>query len=100
EHAQREAGVDDLVRQGVGGTPAALNDRIEAHFLGVADSVRQLGENPAFVEVRGVHDVSGCAESIGEADAASRQTLRMMKEKDLSQGDPALCGVSRPTRFG
>jgi hypothetical protein len=39
---------------------------VEADFLGVLNTVGEVGEDLAVVEIRRVHDVSGSAESIGE----------------------------------
>jgi len=82
-------GIDDAVRQAVRGKATALEDRVEADLLGVANAVGEGGEDLALVEIRRVHDVSGSAESIGEGEAPTRQALRVMKEQNLGHVDAA-----------
>jgi hypothetical protein len=66
---EREAGVDDFVRHAGGRESTALDDRVEPDLLGVAHAVGEFGERLAVVEIRGVNDVSGSAEFIGEGEA-------------------------------
>ena len=56
--SEREPGVDDLGRQILRGEPASLHDRVEAGLPDVGHAVGELGERPALVEIRRVHDVS------------------------------------------
>jgi hypothetical protein len=63
---EREPGIDDFVRQAVSGDSAALNDGAEADLLGVANALREVGEDFALVEIWGMHDVSAGAELISE----------------------------------
>jgi hypothetical protein len=71
QHPERETGIDDVVRQPVGGESTALDDRLEADLLGVAHAIGELGEGLAVVEVRGVNEVSRSAELIGERPDAT-----------------------------
>jgi hypothetical protein len=88
QHPQREPGIDDFARQVLRREPAALDDRVEANLLGVADALVELGEELAVVEIRGVNDVAGSAEFIGEREASRRESLRVVEHK-LSHADPA-----------
>src|ERR671918_823548 len=72
--AQREPGIDDLVRQAVRGHSTALDDRVEADLLRVLHAVGELREGLAVVEIREVHDVSGSPELVGERQASGRQS--------------------------
>ncbi len=81
---EREPGVDHAVGQAVRSPAAALDDRVEANFLGGANTPGEVGEDLAVVEIRRVHDVSGGAQSIGEGEAPTRQAVRVMKEQNLS----------------
>ncbi len=80
---QREAGVDDVVRQPVGGELTAFFYRAEAELLGVANAVGEVGERFAVVEIRRVHYVSGSAESIREREAPAGQALRVVKKQNF-----------------
>ena len=40
-HAEREASIDELVRQALSGKPTPLEDRVEADLLGVANALVQ-----------------------------------------------------------
>src|ERR687891_631879 len=82
--AQREPGIDDLVRQAVRGHSTALDDRVEADLLRVLHAVGELREGLAVVEIREVHDVSGSPELVGERQASGRRSLCMMEEQNLS----------------
>jgi hypothetical protein len=73
-HPEREPRIDHVVRQAVSGQSTALDDRVEADLLGVANAVGEFGEGLAVVEIRGVNDVSGGAEFIGEREAPGRQS--------------------------
>jgi hypothetical protein len=95
QHPEREPGIDDLVRQAVGGESTALDDRVEADLLGVANAVGEFGEGLAFAEIRGVNDVSGSAELIGEGEAPGRQPLCMMEKQKLSHVRGSLTGPAR-----
>ena len=86
QHPEREAGIDDFGRQAVSGESAALDDRVEADVLGVANAVGEFAEGLAGVEIRGMNDVSGSAEFLGEREAAGRQSLCVMEEQKLSHG--------------
>ncbi len=72
QHPEREPRIDDFVRQAVSGESAALDDRVEADLLGVANAIGEFGKGLAVVEVRGVDDVSGSAEFVGEGEAPDR----------------------------
>jgi len=80
---EREPGVDHAVGQAVGSQAPALDDRVEANFLGVANTLAEVGEELAVVEIRRVHDVSRGAQSIGEGEAPTGQAVRVMKEQNL-----------------
>jgi hypothetical protein len=73
-----------------GGESTALDDRVEADLLGVANAVGELAEGLAVVEIRGVNDVSPSAEFIGEGEAPGRQSLCMMEEQKLSHAGGSL----------
>lgn len=64
----REAGVDERVRQAVGGEPALLEDRVEADLLGVGNALVDRGERSAVVAIRGVNRVTGRAKLVGERE--------------------------------
>ena len=64
---------------------------VEADLLGIGDTVGEPSEGFSVVEIRGVNDVSGSAELIGEGEAAGRQSLRMMEEQKLGHG----CSLAR-----
>jgi hypothetical protein len=81
---EREPGIDDLVRQDVSGESTALDDGVEPDLLGVANAVGEFDEGLAVVEIRGVNDVSGGAELIGEREAPRRQSLCVMEHQNLS----------------
>jgi hypothetical protein len=83
QHPEREADVDDLVRQAVGGESTALDDRAEADLLAVADAVGQRGEGLAVVEIRGVNDVSRSAKLSGERPDAVGQALGVVEQDQL-----------------
>jgi hypothetical protein len=88
-HPEREAGIDDFVRQVVSGESTALDDRVEADLFGVVNAVGEFGEGLTVVEIWRVHDVSGSAESIGEGEAPGRQALSMMEEQNFGHVDAA-----------
>src|ERR1700676_677225 len=44
QHPEREPGVDEFVGQAVGGESTALDDRVEADLLAIADTVDEFGE--------------------------------------------------------
>ena len=50
---------------------------------GIANAIGEFGERLAFVEIRGVNDVSGGAELIGEGAAPGGQSLRMLEQQKL-----------------
>jgi hypothetical protein len=64
-HAQREPGVDELVRQPLDGRAATLEDRAEADLARVVDAIVDGSERPAFVEVGRMDAVPGGAELVG-----------------------------------
>ncbi len=78
QHTQRETGIDDFIRQAVGGAPAALDDRVETNVLRVANAFGELGEGLAVVEIRRVHDMLGGSEPVGERQAPRGQAVGMM----------------------
>jgi hypothetical protein len=45
KHPEREAGIDEVVRQALGGAPAARDDGVEADLLGIGE----VGESLAVV---------------------------------------------------
>jgi hypothetical protein len=92
QHAEREPGVDDVRAQILGGGPAAPDDLAEADLLGVGHAAGQIGEGPAVVEIRRVHDVAARAELVGEREAAGRQPMRMMEQDDFGHGACSLAG--------
>ena len=92
--AEREPAVDDLVRQSLGGEPAALDDRVEADLLGVADALVAVDEDPAFVEIRDVDDVTRRAQVVGEGQAPGGESVRVMEEQHLGHGNPAYWAVA------
>ena len=71
-HSERHPGIDDLVRQAVSGESPTFPDRVETDLFSVADTLKELGKDPAVIEIRGVHDVSGSTEFIGEGQAPRR----------------------------
>jgi hypothetical protein len=77
-------------RQAVSGESTALDDRVEADVLGVANAVGQVGEGLTIVEIRGMNDVSGSAEFLGESEASGRQSLCMMEEQKLGHAGDSL----------
>ncbi len=83
-HPERQTGVDEFGRQTLGGNDASLENRLEPDLSGVADAFVELGERVAVVEIRGVDDVPGGAEFIGERETPRRQSLRMMEQQQLS----------------
>jgi hypothetical protein len=84
QRPEREAGVDDFVRQAFSGESAAPDDRVEADLLGVANAVGEFGEGLAGVEIRGMSDVSGSTKFLGEREAAGRQSMCVMEEQKLT----------------
>ena len=94
-HPEREPRIDDLTGQAVSSEPTALEDGFEADLLRVANAVGELGEGLAVVEIRGVNEVSGSAELVGEGEAPVRQSLCMMEEQNLSHVGCSLEGRSR-----
>ena len=83
QRAEREAGIDELVRQAVGGEPTALGDRLEADLLGVADALVEVGEGLAVVEVRGVDDVPGSSQLVGEREESAGLPVCVMEQQYL-----------------
>jgi len=65
-HPKRKPGIDDFVRQALGGESAALGDRVEADLLRVANALVDRGERPPVIEIRGVDGVPGRTELVGE----------------------------------
>jgi hypothetical protein len=58
-HAEREAGIDELVGQLVRGPLAALDDLAEAELPDVLHAVFDAAEGAAVEEIGGVHGVAG-----------------------------------------
>jgi len=83
-HTQGESGIDDIVGQTVGGTPASLDDLVEANVTGIADPLVQGRESLAVVEVRRVDDVPCGAELGGERQNSGGKPLCVMKQNQLS----------------
>src|SRR6266536_4932746 len=82
-HPEREAGIDELVRQALSGEPTPLADRVEADLLGVANALVERSERLALVEIRGVNRVPGCAELVGERKESGCLSLCVVKEQYL-----------------
>lgn len=82
-YPDREAGIDEPVRQALSGEPTPLEYRVEADPFGVANAHLERGERPAFVEIRGVNRVSGCARLIGESKESGCRSLRVVKQQYL-----------------
>ena len=81
---EREPGVDELVRQAVGGEATALADRPEANLRRVPDTLVEVDERLTVVEIRGMNDVPGSAELVGESEEPRRLPLRVVEKKYLS----------------
>ena len=92
QHPEREPGVDDLVRQALGGGPAALDDRVESDLPGVGDAVRQGAEGLALVEVGHGHPVAGAAELVCELADPVGEALRVMEHDDVGHWSSLVCG--------
>lgn len=88
--AQREAGVDELGGQLVGGPDAAPEDLVEADLPGVADSGIQGVERAAVIAVRRVHGVTGAAQFVGERHDARRESVRVVEQHYFSHLDTPL----------
>jgi hypothetical protein len=83
QDAEREAEVDELRGQRVGGGSAAVHDRPEPDLAGVVDSVRELGERAAAVEVGRMNSVPGGSKLVGEPDDPGRQAEGVMEGENL-----------------
>jgi len=83
---EREPGVDEVLGQVFGSHLAALEDGVESDQLRVGHAVLDLVEPLALVQVRGVDDMPGRAELVGERDHPGGQTLGVVEEQDLSHG--------------
>jgi hypothetical protein len=83
QHPEREAPVDDLVRQVFRRDTPALDDRVEADLLRVAHPLVEVAEGVTLVQVREMHDMAGGAKVVREGTAPGRQPVRMVEEQDL-----------------
>ena len=82
-HPERESAVDELVRQALSGESTALEDRVEADLLRVADALVERSERLAVIEIRSMDGVSGSAEFVRERKESGCLSLRMVKKQDL-----------------
>ena len=85
-HAEREAAVDELVREILGRGAAALEDRAEADLSRVRDAVVDRVEGLALVEVGRVHYVALATQPVRERHDPGRQPERVVEEQDLGHG--------------
>ena len=83
QHAEREPGVDDLVRQVFSGKLAAFDDGVEADLFGVGDAVVQAGEGLAVVQVGHGHLVAGPAQLVCELADPGGEALGVMEQNDV-----------------
>src|SRR5206468_8748728 len=81
--AERETGIDEPVRQLGGCAKTALLNRPEANLLRVADALVQVGEGLAVVEIRGMNDVSGSSQLVGECEESAGLALCMVEQQQL-----------------
>ena len=86
--AEREARVDELGRQVVGGPDAALEDRVEPDFLDEGHALVDRFEGPSVEQVGRVDGVAGGSQLVGERADAGRQPLGVVEEQDLGHGKP------------
>src|SRR5439155_23428575 len=91
--SERESAIDELVRQAVGGESTALPYRREADLLREADTLIEVGEGLAVVEVRRMNDVSGSSQLVGEREEPAGLTLCVVEQQYLGHDAP-------PTRRG
>jgi len=87
-HPEREAGIDELGRQAIGGESTAFSKGVEAELLGVANALVEGRERLAVVEVGGVNDVSGSSQLVSEREESGCLSLCVVK-----------FAVSRPSRI-
>jgi hypothetical protein len=85
--AQREAGVDDPVRMVAGRAHAPLEQLAEADLAGVRQTVVEVVEGAAVVQVGRVHDVPGRPELRGEVADSRRQAVPVVVQQHLSHVD-------------
>ncbi len=83
EHAEREAGVDQVFGQAIDRAGAAIDHLREADLLRVAQPLLEGAEGAAVEEVWGVHGVPGAAQLIGEGDDARGQSEGVVEEHYL-----------------
>src|SRR6266702_3429270 len=76
---------------------ALAQEVFEPQLFGVRHSVVEAGEGLARIEVRRVDSVSRRPQRVGEGDNTGGQSLRVMKQKDLSYTRTTLCEQARAT---
>jgi hypothetical protein len=88
QHAEREAGEDQVRPQAVGGPYPTRGDGFEPDVPGVADTGIEVVERLAQVQVGDVDGVAGTSERVGERDDARRTSLRMVEQQHLCHVRP------------
>ncbi len=83
---EREAGVDGVGADPLGGLDAALGQRAESCLARERHALLEGVERAPGEQVGCVHDVSRVPQLVGERPHSLRQTLDMVVEHDLGHG--------------
>src|SRR5581483_9540557 len=83
QNAEREPGVDEVRRQLVGGTDAALAQFVESGPADIGKSLVDGREYASTEQVGGVDRMAGRAKIVGEPAHAGRQSLCMVEQHNF-----------------
>jgi hypothetical protein len=87
---QPEAGIDELDREAIRGSRAALDELAKADLRGVGDSLVENFESAAVEEIGRVHRMPASAQFVGEGQEPGRLALRVVEKQHFSHVAP--CG--------
>ena len=82
-YSEGEARIYDCIWKLRRGGPAALENGVESDVPSMGDAFFQRVESTPFIKVRGVDDVTGLPEFLGECEEPRRLSLCVKKEQYL-----------------